>query len=439
MPDEAARNGGSPPLRRGSTSSAVRRSLIDAELGDGDLREVERERDRLAVEVAAADDPPAPGRDRVDVGHPAAGEDERVVGGRVELDVEDAAQVVERVAHRPVDLRHAAQRVRVLDLVGVAVVAGLQAAVAKEVAELGGDRDLARMRPGQLVGGRERDVGAEERLDAHRGGDARRPHEPVRVGQQRVPPTAPIIWVPLSSASPSFARRTSGSSPASRRAMSDGSTAPTELDLAATDERQREVGERREVARRADAALLRHDRVDAPAQHLQEPIHEQRPAAAVAEGQRVGPQEQHRAHHLAREGRPDACRVAHQQVLLEPAGLGRWDRGRGKGAEARRHAVDDGPLRDERLDDVAGLLHPLASVDVERDLRVVAGDRLDVRDGQVGAGQDHDPGHATVRVEVRDLRLAHPARIVGYAPPRPLITVTRFACSPSSTRSSSRS
>ena len=97
-----------------------------AELGERDLGEVEREGDRLAVEVAAADHPAAAGRDRVDVGDPAAREDERVVGRRVELDVEDAAQVVERVADRAVDLRHAAQRVRVLDLVGVAVMAGLQ-------------------------------------------------------------------------------------------------------------------------------------------------------------------------------------------------------------------------------------------------------------------------------------------------------------------------
>ena len=40
-----------------------------------------------------------------DIGHAAAGEDERVVGRRVELDVEDPPEVVERVAHRAMDLR----------------------------------------------------------------------------------------------------------------------------------------------------------------------------------------------------------------------------------------------------------------------------------------------------------------------------------------------
>ena len=190
MPDDAARNGGSPPLSRASTSSAVRRSLIDAELGQGELREVERERDRLAVEVAAADDPAAAGRDRVLGGHAAAREDERVVGRGVELDVEDAAQVVERVADRAVDLRHAAQRVRVLDLVRRGVMAVLEPAVAQEVAQLGGDGDLARVRPGELVRRGERDIGPEQRLDAHRRHDRRRPDEPVRVGEQQRPDRA---------------------------------------------------------------------------------------------------------------------------------------------------------------------------------------------------------------------------------------------------------
>ena len=71
-----------------------------------------------------------------------------------------------------------------------------------------------------------------------------------------------------------------------------------------------------------------------------------------------------------------------------------------------------------------------------------AGDRLDVGDGQVGAGQDDRrarPRRTTVRVEVRDLRLTHRPRIVGYAAAAPTQTTTRSACSPSSTRSSSRS
>ena len=102
-------------------------------------------------------------------------------------------------------------------------------------------------------------------------------------------------------------------------------TGPANSTSAAADERQREVGERREVARRADAPLLGHDRVDARGEEVEKPVDEQRPAAAVAEGERVRPEQEHRPDDLARERRPDARRVAHQEVLLEPAGVGRVD------------------------------------------------------------------------------------------------------------------
>ena len=154
--DPGVRNAGRPPLRRASTSSAVRRSEIAPELGQRELREVERERDRLAVEVAAADDEPAARGQGVGRDVAAGREHERVVGRGVELDVEDAAQVVERVADGAVDLRHAAQRVRVLDLVRRPVVRLLEPGVAEEVAELAGDRDLARDAAGPAGTGRRR-------------------------------------------------------------------------------------------------------------------------------------------------------------------------------------------------------------------------------------------------------------------------------------------
>ena len=153
------------------------------------------------------------------------------------------------------------------------------------------------------------------------------------------------------------------------------------------------MGERREVARRADAALLGHDRVDPGVEHRQQSIDEQRPAAAVAEGERVGAQEEHRPDDLARERSAHPRGVAHQQVLLQLAGLRGLDERRGEGTESGRHAVHHGALGDERLDDVARLLHPLARVRVEGRGRALPGDGLDVGDGQVGAGQDHGVGH----------------------------------------------
>ena len=188
-------------------------------------------------------------------------------------------------------------------------------------------------------------------------------------------------------------------------------TRAADLHLAATDERQRQVGERREVARRPDAPLLGHDRMDAQAQEVEQPVDEERPAAAVAERERVGPAAG------ASPGRPRAGTPAPTPAAWlisrfswsRPASAG-GDRGRGQRPEPGRHAVDDGALGDERFDEVARLLHPLAGVDVERGVGPGAGDRLDVGDGQVGAGEDAPaPAARTVRVEVRDLRLSHRA------------------------------
>ena len=104
------------------SSCAMRRSRDRAELGHGDRQQVHRQRDRLAVEVAAGDRLAAAGRGarRIDVR--AVGEDERVVGRGVDLELEHAPHVGQRVRDRAVDLRHAADRVRVLDLVRLRVV-----------------------------------------------------------------------------------------------------------------------------------------------------------------------------------------------------------------------------------------------------------------------------------------------------------------------------
>ena len=72
------------------------------QLGDGDGREVGHDRHRLAVEVTAGDD-------AADLR-----EYQRVVGDAVDLDLQHAANVRQRVAHRAVHLRHAADRIRVL-------------------------------------------------------------------------------------------------------------------------------------------------------------------------------------------------------------------------------------------------------------------------------------------------------------------------------------
>ncbi len=160
---EAARRceEGRQPAAEALVEQEGRSPLADrTELREGDLGEVEREGDRLAVEVPAADDEPPAGGHRGLVDDAALRKHQRIVGCAVHLDVEDAPQVVEGVPDRAVDLRHATKRVRILDLVSIALVPGLERRVPKQVTQLCRDRDLARVRAGQLVGGGERDVRA---------------------------------------------------------------------------------------------------------------------------------------------------------------------------------------------------------------------------------------------------------------------------------------
>ena len=119
-PDDAAQEGRQPVVEARVEEQRHPPLADGAELRDGQLGEVERQRDRLAVEVAAADDEAVPGRQGVLRHVAASGEDERIVGRGVHLDVEDAVEVVEGVAGGAVDLGHAADRVGVLDAVAVA-------------------------------------------------------------------------------------------------------------------------------------------------------------------------------------------------------------------------------------------------------------------------------------------------------------------------------
>ena len=148
------------------------------------------------------------------------------------------------------------------------------------------------------------------------------------------------------------------------------------------------MGKRREVAGGADGSLRRDDRVYSEAQQVADPIHQDGPAAGVAQGQCVGPQQQHRPDHVARQRIADADGVGDEQVLLEPGGVGRIDEGRGQVAEAGRHAVDDLPRRDQPLHDVTRLGHPAARVVAQPDPPPGSRHGLHVGDGEVRPGQD---------------------------------------------------
>ena len=61
--------------------------------------------------------------------------------------------------------------------------------------------------------------------------------------------------------------------------------------------------------------------MDAQPQEVEEPLDDERPAAGVAQRQRVRAQQEHRPHDLARERRAHAGRMADEQVLLQLPGV----------------------------------------------------------------------------------------------------------------------
>ena len=135
------------------------------------------------------------------------------------------------------------------------------------------------------------------------------------------------------------------------------------------------MGERREVARRTDAPLRGYDRVEAALEEGEQAIDDDGPAAAVAERQGIGAEQEHRPDDLAREWLADTRRMAHQQVLLQLRGAGRFDERRRQVAEAGGDAIDDGTLGDEGLDDRTCFVHACAGVDIEGGRRAARGPR----------------------------------------------------------------
>src|SRR5205085_11063925 len=118
---------GRQPLVLVGVDEAVNAAFDDvAEVHERDARVVEGERERRAVEVAA----------RYDLAR--VGEDERVVRGRSGLHFDGGARVRQRVAACPVNLRHAAQRVRVLHARVAFEVRGAYLAVAQKLSQVRG-------------------------------------------------------------------------------------------------------------------------------------------------------------------------------------------------------------------------------------------------------------------------------------------------------------
>ena len=127
------------------------------------------------------------------------------------------------------------------------------------------------MRAGGVDARVERDVGALEGVEGERADDVGRADEAAGLGHREAADRGHELRAVDEGEALlglQHERREAG-----RAQRLGGGQAPAADDaLALADEREREVGEGREVAARADRALRGHDRVDAAVEHLDEPL-----------------------------------------------------------------------------------------------------------------------------------------------------------------------
>ena len=269
------------------------------EFGDRHRHHVERERERLPVEVAVGDE-----RLLLD-------EHERIVRRRVQLHRDRVVDVVEEIARRPVHLRRAAKRVRVLHLVAPAVRLDDGRAL-EQLQHVRRRRGLAAQRAERVDLRDERGTRSLqrfERLRARNVGCMRetaRAHEPERAIRRHE-----LRAVDEREA---FLRRElHGLEPGARQRFETGHALALEERLALADERKREMRERSEVTGCADASPRRHHGDDPTVEAREHQLDRLDARTRVPLCERVGAQQHRSAHDLVRIRLADAARVRPEQ------------------------------------------------------------------------------------------------------------------------------
>ena len=277
------------------------------------------------------------------------------------------AACVQRIAHRAVHLRDAAQRIAVLRLVLLAAAEraealvellaavalrraapspsrcrsaapaipassqrpapsarkrgtrwyGMSASVepASSARRLRRGAHLARMRTQRVHFLGERAAGGRRRHRSSSPRRGRRCRAVLRGAAARARRCASICAVPLLSARPSLYDSVTGCRPARCSASRARHALALVERFAAAEQHDRQVRQRREIARRADRTQLRHHRHDAGVEHRGQRLQRFDADAGMPAHQRVDADAQHRAHHVRRERLADADRVRDDQVV----------------------------------------------------------------------------------------------------------------------------
>ena len=339
-----------------------------AQFGQGDAQVVVDQREGLAVEVAAGDD------------EVLIGEDGGIVRHRVDFRQQHRGRVADGILGGAVHLRHAAEGVGVLH---VLLGPGNEFAAFEQAAEVVARLNLSPVRADLLdavhegvdasVEGFERQGGdevgpAREALGLEDGKDAVGRHELRAVQQGQA----------------LLAHQADGF-PAEFVQHADGLAFPAfVVDVAHADEGQEEVGQRGQVARRAQRAAVVDDGQDVVVEEVQDALHGDDLHAAVPQRQGMC-LEQH--HQLDDDGAyffAHAARMALDEVLLQRAQFVGGDVLVAQRAEARGDAIERlVGLGDLLVQVVAAALDARFGFRGQLQLQVLGQDAFDELEGQV--------------------------------------------------------
>ena len=147
----------------------------------------------------------------------------------------------------------------------------------------------------------------------------------------------------------------------------------------------------RQISARADASLLRNDRVNPVIEHGHEALGQQRPHSAGGHHQAIGPQKHQGSNHVLGKRIAHARRMTQDQIALEdtePVGI---DFHRGELAESGIDSVDSIIGSRRRFHHFARLRHPAQCLPRDGDRRELPRDSDDVLYGE-GVSVEDDFG-----------------------------------------------
>ena len=197
--------------------------------------------------------------------------------------------------------------------------------------------------------------------------------------------------VPLISARPSFSASTTGVIPAAASASAAATSSPVGVaHHAFAGGGQRARGERGEVARAAERAVLGHHRRDPGGEHGGVDARGLGAHAGATGRQRGQAQELQRTHDLALHLGPAARGVRAHQRTLQLGALRDRDVPRGQRAEAGGDAVVRRRVVGERLDHLPADLQLVLRLRGEHDGGAVPGNGDDLGGGQGGGANAHE-------------------------------------------------